>query len=379
VASGMGLNAVVAFQLIVGLKLPWSAAMGVIFLEGVAITVLVLTGFREAVMDAIPISLKRAIGVGIGLFILFIGLYSGGLVKQGPPGVPVTLGDLNSLPVLITLIGLFLTVALMALRIKGALLIGILLTTVFAVLVNAASGYTAFTLPGVAVVPSTILAWPDFSTFGRGLDFSVFWRVGVLSAGLAIFSIMLADFFDTMGTVIGIAGEAGWLNAQGKLPRLRQVLLVDSLAAVFGGFASASSATTYIESAAGVSVGGRTGLTSVVTGLLFFVALFFSPVAGVVPPQATAAALIVVGFLMCTIVKDIPFGDFEEGFPALMTLVVMPFTYSITNGFGAGFITYAFIKLVRGKGGELHGMMLAAAAAFVIYFALPWLRSVFGS
>jgi AGZA family xanthine/uracil permease-like MFS transporter len=379
VASGMGLNAVVAFQLIVGLKLPWSAAMGIILLEGAAITILVLTGFREAVMDAIPLSLKRAIGVGIGLFILFIGLYSGGLVKQGPPGVPVTLGDFNSLPVLVTLIGLFLTIALMALRFKGALLIGILLTTVFAVLVNAASGYTAFTLPGVAVVPSTILAWPDFSTFGRGLDFSVFWRVGVLSAILAIFSIMLADFFDTMGTVVGIAGEAGWLNAQGKLPRLRQVLLVDSLAAVFGGFASASSATTYIESAAGVSVGGRTGLTSVVTGLLFFVALFFSPVAGVVPPQATAAALIVVGFLMCTIVKDIPFGDFEEGFPALMTLVVMPFTYSITNGFGAGFITYAFIKLVRGKGGELHGMMLAAAAAFVIYFALPWLRSVFGS
>jgi AGZA family xanthine/uracil permease-like MFS transporter len=378
VASGMGLNAVVAFQLIVGLKLPWSAAMGIILLEGAAITILVLTGFREAVMDAIPLSLKRAIGVGIGLFILFIGLYSGGLVKQGPPGVPVTLGDFNSLPVLVTLIGLFLTIALMALRFKGALLIGILLTTVFAVLVNAASGYTAFTLPGVAVVPSTILAWPDFSTFGRGLDFSVFWRVGVLSAILAIFSIMLADFFDTMGTVVGIAGEAGWLNAQGKLPRLRQVLLVDSLAAVFGGFASASSATTYIESAAGVSVGGRTGLTSVVTGLLFFVALFFSPVAGVVPPQATAAALIVVGFLMCTIVKDIPFGDFEEGFPALMTLVVMPFTYSITNGFGAGFITYAFIKLVRGKGGELHGMMLAAAAAFVIYFALPWLRSVFG-
>jgi AGZA family xanthine/uracil permease-like MFS transporter len=157
------------------------------------------------------------------------------------------------------------------------------------------------------------------------------------------------------------------------------VLLVDSLAAVFGGFASASSATTYIESAAGVSEGGRTGLTSVVTGLLFFLALFFSPLAEVVPPQATAAALIVVGFLMCSIVKDIPFGDFEEGFPALMTLVVMPFTYSITNGFGAGFITYAFIKLVRGKGGELHGMMLAAAAAFVIYFALPWLRSVFGS
>ncbi|MGD0265174.1 MAG: NCS2 family permease [Candidatus Methylomirabilota bacterium] len=378
VASGMGLNAVVAFQLIVGLKLPWTAAMGVIFMEGALITILVLTGFREAVMDAIPISLKRAIGVGIGLFILFIGLYEGGLVKQGPPGVPVTLGDLNTLPVLVALIGLFLTVALMALRIKGALLIGILLTTVAAILVNAASGHTAFTTPGVAVIPSKILAWPDFSTFGQGLDFSVFWRAGAVTAIVSVFSIMLADFFDTMGTVIGIAGEAGWLDKDGRLPGMKRILVVDSLSALFGGFASASSATTYIESAAGVSEGGRTGLTSVVTGLLFFVALVFSPVAEVVPPQATAAALIIVGFLMCSIVKDIPFGDFEEGFPALMTLVVMPFTYSITNGFGAGFITYAFIKLVRGKACELHPMMVGTAVAFVIYFALPWLRAAFG-
>jgi AGZA family xanthine/uracil permease-like MFS transporter len=378
VASGMGLNAVVAFQLIVGLKLPWTAAMGVIFMEGALITILVLTGFREAVMDAIPISLKRAIGVGIGMFILFIGLYEGGLVKQGPPGVPVTLGDLNTLPVLVALIGLFLTVALMALRIKGALLIGILLTTVAAILVNAASGHTAFTTPGVAVIPSKILAWPDFSTFGRGLDFSVFWRAGAVTAIVSVFSIMLADFFDTMGTVIGIAGDAGWLDKDGRLPGMKRILLVDSLSAAFGGFASASSATTYIESAAGVSEGGRSGLTSVVTGLLFFVALFFSPIAEVVPPQATAAALIIVGFLMCSIVKDIPFGDFEEGFPALMTLVVMPFTYSITNGFGAGFITYAFIKLVRGKARELHPMMVGTAVAFMIYFALPWLRAAFG-
>jgi AGZA family xanthine/uracil permease-like MFS transporter len=377
VASGMGLNAVVAFQLIVGLRLPWTAAMGVIFMEGILITILVLTGFREAVMDAIPLSLKRAIGVGIGLFILFIGLYEGGLVKPGPPGVPVTLGDLNSLPVLVTLIGLFLTIALMARKVRGALLIGILLTTGIAILLNAASGHTAFTIPGVAVIPSQILAWPDFSTFGKGLDFSVFWRAGAVTALVSVFSIMLADFFDTMGTVIGIAGEAGWLDKDGRLPGMRRILLVDSLSAAFGGMASASSATTYIESAAGVSEGGRTGLTSVVTGALFFVALFFSPVAEVVPPQATAAALIVVGFLMCSIVKDIPFGDFEEGFPALMTLVAMPFTYSITNGFGVGFITYAFIKLIRGKAGELHGMLVGTALAFVIYFALPWLRSLF--
>jgi len=378
VASGMGLNAVVAFQLIVGLKLPWTAAMGVIFMEGALITILVLTGFREAVMDAIPISLKRAIGVGIGLFILFIGLYQGGLVKQGPPGVPVTLGDLNTLPVLVTLIGLFLTMGLMALKVRGAILIGILLTAIVAITVNAASGHTAFTTPGVAVIPSRILAWPDFSTFGRGLDFSVFWRAGAVTAIMSVFSIMLADFFDTMGTVIGIAGEAGWLDRHGRLPGMKRILLVDSLSAVFGGFASASSATTYIESAAGVSEGGRTGLTSVVTGLLFFVALFFSPIAEVVPSQATSAALIVVGFLMCSIVKEIPFGDFEEGFPALMTLVVMPFTYSITNGFGAGFITYAFIKLIRGKARELHPMMVGTAVAFVVYFALPWLRGAFG-
>jgi adenine/guanine/hypoxanthine permease len=376
VASGMGLNAVVAFQLIAGLKLPWSAAMGVIFLEGAVITLLVLTGFREAVMDAIPISLKRAIGVGIGMFILFIGLYEGGLVKQGPPGVPVTLGDLNSLPILVTLVGLFLTVALMALRVRGALLVGILLTTLVAILVNYASGRTAFTLPGVAVIPSQILAWPDFSTFGRGLDFSVFWRAGAITAIVSVFSIMLADFFDTMGTVIGIAGEAGWLDEKGRLPGLRRILLVDSLAATFGGLASASSATTYIESAAGVSEGGRSGLASVVTGLLFFVALFFSPVAEVVPPQATAAALIIVGFLMCSIVKDIPFGDFEEGFPALMTMVTMPFTYSITNGFGAGFITYTFIKVIRGKRREVHPLLMATAGAFALYFALPWLRAM---
>jgi AGZA family xanthine/uracil permease-like MFS transporter len=221
------------------------------------------------------------------------------------------------------------------------------------------------------------VALPDFSTFGAGLDVSVFWRVGFLAAVMAIFSIMLADFFDTMGTVIGIAGEAGWLDAKGKLPRLNRILLIDSLSAVFGGFSSASSATTYIESAAGVSEGGRTGLTSVVTALCFFLALFFSPLAGVVPPQATAAALILVGFLMCSIVKDIPFGDFEEGFPALMTLVVMPFSYSITNGIGAGFITYVFIKFVRGKGREVHGMLLWTAVAFAVYFALPWLRFVF--
>jgi AGZA family xanthine/uracil permease-like MFS transporter len=378
VASGMGLNAVVAFQLIAGMKLPWTAAMGVVVLEGLVITVLVLTGFREAIMNAIPGSLKRAIGVGIGLFILFIGLVSAGIVKPGPPGVPVTLGELTSAPVAVAVFGLLLTLWLTARRFSGALLVGILVSTAVAVAVNAATGGRAFPTPGQAVWPTSLVAWPDFSSLGAGFDFSVFVRVGVITALVTIFSIMLSDFFDTMGTVIGIGGEAGWLTPDGRLPRLNRVLLVDSLGAVAGGAAGASSATTYIESAAGVAAGARTGLASVVTGACFLLALFLAPLAGVVPAQATAPALIVVGYLMSRVVREIPFGDFEEGFPALLTLAVMPFTYSITNGIGAGFIAYCFIKLVRGKGNQVAPMMYGAALAFVVYFVLPLIQRLFG-
>jgi AGZA family xanthine/uracil permease-like MFS transporter len=378
-ASGMGLNAVVAFQLIAGMKLPWQAAMGVVFLEGIAITILVLTGFREAIMDAIPLALKRAISVGIDLFILFIGLVSAGVVTPGPPGVPLTLGELTSAPVAVALFGLLVTLWLQARGTSGSLLIGIALTTALAVLVNSATAGRAFPTPGQAVIPPSWLALPDFSTLGAGVDVSVFARVGILAACVIIFSIMLSDFFDTMGTVIGIGGEAGWLTPDGKLPRLNRVLLVDSLAAVAGGAAGASSATTYIESAASVSAGAKTGLASVVTGACFLLALFFAPVAGIVPAQATAPALIVVGYLMSAIVREIPFTDLDDGFPALLTLAVMPFTYSITNGIGAGFIAYCFIKVVRGRGAQVRPMMYAAAAAFVVYFALPALQGLAAS
>jgi AGZA family xanthine/uracil permease-like MFS transporter len=372
-ASGMGLNAVVAFQLVAGLKLPWQAAMGVVFLEGVAITVLVLTGFREAIMNAIPLALKRAIGAGIGLFILFIGLVSAGIVTPGPPGVPVTLGPLTTAPVMVALFGLLLTLWLQARGVGGGLLIGILATTVLAIVVNRMTGGAAFPTPGQAVWPASVVALPDFSTLGAGLDLSVFARVGFIVAIVTIFSIMLSDFFDTMGTVIGIAGEAGWLKPDGTLDRLNRVLLVDSLAAAAGGVAGASSATTYIESAAGVAAGARTGLASVVTGGCFLLALFFAPLAGIVPPQATAPALIIVGYLMMGVVRGIDFGNLDAGFPALLTLAVMPFTYSITNGIGAGFVAYCFIKLVRGRGDQVAPMMYAATLGFVIYFAAPWL------
>lgn len=373
IASGMGLNAVVAFQLIVGLKLSWPSAMGIIFVEGVIISVLVLTGFREAVMHAIPLTFKRAISVGIGLFILFIGLVNGGFVKAGV-GIPVTIGEFSSIQALVSIIGFFLTLTLMARGVRGALLIGIIMTTIVAIFLNAMSGYTAFSTPGVAVIPRQILAFPDFSTFGRGFNFEAFYRLGILSALLTVFSVMLADFFDTMGTVIGIGGKAGWLDEKGAFPRINKVLFIDSLAAAFGGFASASSATTYIESAAGVSQGGRTGLASVVTGVLFLLALFFSPVVAVVPAQATAPALIIVGFLTCSMVREIPFEDFDEGFPALLTMVMMPFTYSITNGIGAGFVSFVFIKLIRGKGREVHWMMVLVSLAFFIYFCLDWIK-----
>jgi AGZA family xanthine/uracil permease-like MFS transporter len=369
VASGMGLNAVVAFQLIATLKLPWPAAMGVIFLEGVAITALVLVGVREAVLNAIPLALKRAISVGIGLFLLFIGLVNGGIVRPGT-GIPVTLGTLRSPRVAVAVVGLLLTVLLLALRVRAALLLGILGTTVLALVVNAAGGGQVWTAPGVAVLPARVVAWPDFSTLGAGLNVEVFARLGVLAAALAIFSIMLSDFFDTVGTVVGIGAEAGWLDPQGRLPRMNRVLLVDSLAAAVGGAAGASSATTYIESAAGIAAGGRTGLTSVVVALCFALALFVAPLAGIVPPEATAPALIVVGYLMCTVVRDIPFGDLEEGLPALLTLTLMPFSYSITNGIGAGFVSFVFVKLVRGRARDVHPLMYVVALAFVLYFVL---------
>ena len=369
IASGMGLNAVVAFQLIAAQKLPWQAAMGVIFLEGVVITILVLVGVREAVVNAIPLALKRAISVGIGLFILFIGLVNGGIVRPGQ-GIPVTLGAVTSPKVLVAVAGLLLTLVFLARGVRAALLLGILGTSILAILVNALHGGTVWTIPGVAVVPQSLVAWPDFSTLGAGINFEVFARLGVLAACLAIFSIMLSDFFDTMGTVIGIGAEARWLDKEGRLPRMNRVLLVDSLAAALGGAASASSATTYIESAAGVTAGGRTGLTSVVVAVCFALALFVAPLAGVVPAEATAPALIIVGYLMCALVREIPFADLEEGFPALLTMTIMPFSYSITNGIGAGFVSYVVIKLVRGRAGAVHPLMYGAAAAFLLYFAL---------
>jgi AGZA family xanthine/uracil permease-like MFS transporter len=371
-APGMGLNAVVAFELVAGRGLTWPQAMTVVFLEGAVITILVLTRFRQAVMDAVPLALKQAISVGIGLFIAFIGFFTAGFVVKPAAGpLPVGLGPLRGLPIVVFLIGFLLTAVLVARRVRGGLLVGIVLTTVLAVALNGLfAGWKGFATPGAAQIPSAVVQAPDFSTFGR-LDFGLFATLGVVAAVLAVFSLMLSDFFDTMGTIIGVGGKGGFIGPDGRLPRADRVLLVDSLGAVFGGVANSSSNTTYIESAAGVAEGGRTGLCSVVVGVLFLLAMFFSPLAAIIPAQATAPALVLVGFYMMSIVREIAWDELDTAVPAFATMLVMPFTWSITNGIGAGFVTFVAIRLCTGRAAAVHPMLWLAATAFVIYFALP--------
>ncbi len=391
IAPGMGLNAVVAFSLVLGQGLTMPEAMGLIVLEGVAITVLVITGFRQAIFKAIPIELKKAIVVGIGFFILFIGLVDGGLINLdgGTPVGLVELGSVPSVPIAVTVVGLVATIIFLALRWRAAILLGIIVATVFAIVMNYAWGKTAGFMPGSAVLPTDIVATPDFSLVGA-FDFGAFGKLGVTAAVLWIFSLMLSDFFDTMGTLVGVGGQAGYLDEKGDLPHVNRPLIVDSVAAIAGGAVSASSATTYIESGAGVGNGGRTGWVALVVGVLFLIAMFFSPIFGVVPSQATAAALIIVGYLMmATLTKaeseadhatsepkaGIDFGNLAFGLPAVLIITIMPLTYSITNGIGAGFLAYTLIRIVQGKAREVSWMLWIASAAFLLYFMFPWFQS----
>jgi AGZA family xanthine/uracil permease-like MFS transporter len=363
----------------------------VIVLEGLVVTLLVLVGLRKLVMEAIPTDLKKAISVGIGLFILFIGLVDAGIVVPGQ-GTPLQMGRLVGWPVAVAVLGLVFTAALMARGVKAALLWGLLGTTALAVVVNYANGGTLWLTPdgkdlGVAKLPARWLATPDFSTVGD-VSFGFVAKLGILNTALVVFAIMLTDFFDTLGSLIGVGGQAGYLDERGQLPDAQKPLLVDSLAAMAGGAAGASSATTYIESAAGVGVGGRTGLTAVVTGLLFLLAMPLWPVVGMVPTQATAPALILVGFLMTGVLAPRPadaaagegggidFTNLAVGLPALATIVMMPLTYNITNGIGAGFVLYAAIRLVKGERRQVHPALWVVAAVFLVYFLR---QALFGS
>lgn len=391
-AAGLGLNSTVAYGLILGKGLPWDQAMAVIFWEGVLITVLVLTGFRQAILEAIPLQLKRAIAVGIGLFIMIIGLNEGGIVVNGP--TPLTLGSLTTPAILTFIIGLVIALVLTARKVKGSLLFSIVGATVAAVILNNLYGHdidgpinSAGFLDVTAKLPSDLSQLifnfnaENFSTIGKplGAIFTV-WQngVGVLSIALAVFTLMLSDFFDTAGTMVGLGERAGLTNSKGQLPGSDRVLLVDSLAAVVGGAFGVSSNTTYIESAAGIEEGGRTGLTSVVTGLLFLAAIVIAPVTGIVPAQATAPALVLVGFLMFQVIKDIEWKSVVDGFPILVTIVMMPFTYSITTGIGLGFMTYGFLKVVTGSARDVKPLMWVSIIGFLIYFALPYLQATLG-
>ncbi len=358
-AAGLGINGAVAFGLVLGQGLTPAGAMGVIVLEGLLVTVLVLIGFREAIMNAVPMSLKRAIGVGIGLFILFIGFVNGGLIRQ-PPGdgpVPVEFVFPNSAAAALTLIGLAVTVFLYVRKVKGALILGILITAVIGLIM------------GVQSIPDTMAVTPSFATLGEFDLGEVFTVLGLLAALLTIFSFMLTDFFDTMGTATAIVEQAELIEEDGSIPRVGPLLLVDSIGAAVGGASGVSSNTSYIESAAGVAEGGKTGLTAVVVGLLFLLSIFLSPLAALIPSSATAPVLILVGFLMTSLIKGIDFDDLEEGFPALLAIVLMPLTFSITVGIGAGFVVYAAVKLFKGKAREVHPLLWVVVLAFIVYFA----------
>ncbi|MFD3436281.1 NCS2 family permease [Streptomyces sp. NPDC058685] len=383
VAAGLGLNAVVAFQ--IAPLMSWPDAMGLVVLEGILICVLVVTGLREAIMHAIPSSLKQAISVGIGLFIAFIGFVDAGFVTRisGDEGtVPVQLGgsgQLSGWPVLVFCFGVLLTVALMARKVKGTILISIVVTTVLAIVINelATVDRLAWGLT-VPAVPDDVVAAPDFGLVGAFSLFGAFEQIGVITLVLLVFTLILSDFFDTMGTVVGISSEAGLLDEDGKVPNLGRVLLIDGAAAAAGGAASASSNTSYIESAAGVGEGARTGLASVVTGALFGLALFLTPLLTVVPAQAAAPALVAVGFLLMAQVRHIDWERYEIAIPAFLTIAVMPFTYSITNGIGAGFIAYVVIKAVLGKAREVHWLLWGTAALFAVYFAIDPIEQLLG-
>jgi adenine/guanine/hypoxanthine permease len=361
-AAGLGINAIVAFSL-TGQGLSPAGAMGVIVWEGLIVTLLVVVGFREAVMNAVPLGLKKAIGVGIGLFILIIGFAGGGFVIPGS-GTVVTFHLPTTPADFVFWIGLILTIVLWVLKIRAALVISILVTTILAL------------VAGVTTIPTTFSVVPSFTTLGQFNLMEVFNVLPLVTAITVIYTIMLTDFFDTMGTVTGVAAEAGLAREDGSVPGVGRVLFVDSIAAVSGGAAGVSSNTTYIESAAGVAEGGKTGLASIVTGVLFLLAIFLSPIAGIIPAVATAPALILVGYLMFTQVKDIDVSDVEDGIPALLTMILMPLTYDITVGIGAGFISWVIIKVARGKAGEVHPLMWIVSILFLVFFLQGWYLSI---
>jgi AGZA family xanthine/uracil permease-like MFS transporter len=387
-ATGLGINAIVA--VFAATQLSWPEVMGLVVLEGLLITVLVLTGLRRAVFEAIPPQLKTAIAVGIGFFLTIIGLADAGAIRPGIPLISFGVGgQLAGWPLLVFVVGLLLTSVLVVRRVKGALLIGIGVSTILAIIVEAVAGIgprmgtdgsevnpRGWALQ-VPTVPDDVMASPDLSIIGNFSLFGGFERIGVIAALLIVFSIMIADFFDTVGTVTAVGAEGDLLDENRNLPKSQPVLLVDSLAAAAGGAASVSSNTSYIESAAGVADGARTGLASVATGVLFLLAMFFSPLVQIVPSEAAAPALVIVGALMVTQIRHLVWDDMSLVIPAFLTIALMPFTYSITNGIGAGVISYVLLRAAIGRARDVHPLMWLISVMFLVYFALEPLQQLF--
>lgn len=360
-ASGMGINAIVAYSLCLGLGVDWRVAMGVVFLEGVIILILVLCGLRKAVMDAIPVSLRRAIGIGIGLFIAFIGLKGGGFIAADESTF-IVLGDLTSPVAFVSAVSIIVAVVFTALKFKAGLLISIIVATVVGIPLGVTPPIGEFTFA------------PDFSAFAAPFQMTPDGVMGIIEVLtqpvllLFVFSLLMSDFFDTMGTVVAVGSRGDFVDKNGDVENVKAILTVDSAAAAAGGFMGASSITSFVESVSGAAAGARTGLSNIVVGVAFAACAFLAPVIGMVTGSATCGALVVVGYLMLTEISEIDWSDISTAFPAFITIIGIPFTYSIANGIGLGFISYCIIKVAQGQFKEVKPLMWFASLAFLAAF-----------
>ena len=372
-AAGLGINAFVAFTM-VG-QVTWPEAMALVMINGVLIVLLAATGLRRMIFDAVPMELKIAITVGIGLFIAFIGFVNSGFVTSGesPPVGLGVFGSIATVPTVLFVITLLVTGILVARKVRGGLLIGLVTGTVLAVIAEAIwklgpaqenPGGWGLTVPALNGSPFSV---PDLSLVGAvSFDFG---KVGAITIVMLVFSLLFMNFFDAMGTFTGLSREAGLADKKGNFPRLKSALVVEGVGAIAGGFTSSSSNTVFIESGSGIGEGARTGFANVVTGLLFLAAMFLTPLAEIVPTEVAAAALVVVGAMMMTQIKAVDMSRFDVALPVFLTVTVMPFSYSIANGIGAGFVSWVIIRAMSGKAREIHWLLWIVAAGFVLYFA----------
>ena len=395
IAAGLGLNTLVAVTMVAGEGLTWPEAMGLVVLDGIIIVLLAVSGFRSAVFRAIPASMKAAMGVGIGMFIAMIGLVDAGFVRRVPDAagttVPVGLGidgSISSWPTLTFVLGLIICGFLVIRKVRGGLFLGILATTILAMIIESTvkagpsfvdgePNPTGWSL-AVPVLPEGFGGLPDLSLVGAVDIFGAFTRVGVLAASLLVFTLVLANFFDAMGTMTALGKQGNLVDESGVLPDMKKALVVEGFGAIVGGATSSSSATVYADSSAGVADGARTGLANIVTGVLFLLAMFLTPLYEVVPIEAAAPVLVIVGALMIAQIVDIEWTQFHIALPAFLTIVVMPFTYSIANGIGVGFIAFSLMAVAAGKAKEVHWIMWLVSALFVVYFGMDPILAALG-